>query len=91
MTASQTDKLGQPVTIGATVVASFMAGRSHHFLLAKVVGLTPQMASLDRADGKPGNYIFPRKCRFYNLLVVDKLLPKAERGALNTWEIMNHG
>lgn len=83
---SQTDKLGKQVAIGATVLASFMHGRSHHFMLAKVVGLTPQFAILGARDGTEG-YIFPRKCRFYNLVVVDKLL-KEERGAHNTAEAM---
>jgi hypothetical protein len=86
---SQTDKLGQPVTVGATVVASFTHRRSHHFTLAKVVGMTPQMAVLDDCRGAD-KYVFPRKCRFYNLVVVDKLV-KEQRGGLNTAEIMGNG
>lgn len=82
--STQTDKLGQPVTVGANVVATFMHGRSHHFVRAKVVGLTPQFAIIERrGEG--------RRVRFYNTLVIDKLLPSEKAGALNTWELMDHG
>lgn len=63
---SQTDKLGQPVKPGDIVVASFMVGRSHRFVRAEVGELTPQFANLKGLD---------RKVRFYNLVVINKLLP----------------
>lgn len=87
---SQTDRLGQQVTIGAIVLASFMHGRSHHFMLAKVAGLTPQFANLVALNGVD-NYILPRKCRFYNLVVVNKLLPTESKGAQNAAEMAQNG
>lgn len=77
---SQTDKLGQQVHVGDTVLASYMAGRSHRFERARVTGLTPKFAVLGG-----------RKVRFYNTVVVTKLvLPESSAGR-STQEVMANG
>lgn len=69
---SQRDKLGQQVLVGDRVVATFMNGRHHEFILAKVVALTPQFAVIQLKGDT-------RKVRFYNTVKVDKLLPETPK------------
>lgn len=71
---SQTDKLGQPVSVGSNVVASYMAGRSHRFVRDRVIAVTPQFAVLS----------CERRVRFYNTVVIDKLnKPVVEEGGVS--------
>jgi hypothetical protein len=77
---SQRDKLGQPVNIGDDIVATYMFGRSHYFVRAKVRDMTAQFAVLQNG----------RKVRFYNTLVVNAIV-RQPQGGVSTAELMADG